>query len=293
VSGWHDLQLLETRGAIHSGRVSRVAGKKRGNAVLLHGFAGSSADWTDTASALAAQGFDSLGIDLPGHGGTTIPAGRSAWGVPDLLRDLAEAARSLDFVPAHWIGYSMGGRTALQFALAHPEAVDSLILESTSAGIASDADRAARRNEDEALAANIEARGVEWFVNHWESIPLFESQRRLPGAIFAAQRARRMTNQAAGLAASLRRMGQGAMAPSGGRLQEVKCPALFLTGALDTTYQAYAAEMAAAIPGANARTIPDAGHNIHLEQPGAFQRAVLDHLDRVLAAGGTPASLPS
>lgn len=293
MSGWHDLQLIETRGAIYSSRVSRAAGQRRGRAVLVHGFAGSSADWTDVAFGLDARGFDALGIDLPGHGGTTIPAGRSAWGVPDLLRDLAEVARALDFVPAHWIGYSMGGRTALHFALAHPGAVDSLILESTSPGIASDADRAARRNEDETLAATIEARGVEWFVNHWESIPLFESQRRLPPAIFDAQRTRRMTNQPAGLAASLRRMGQGSMAPCGGRLQEVKCPVLFVTGALDTTYQGYAAQMAAAIPGADARTIPDAGHNIHLEQPGAFQRAVLDHLDRVLAAGKTPASLPS
>ncbi len=293
MSEWHDLQLFETRGAIYSGRVSRAGGKRRGGAVLLHGFAGSSADWTDVASGLSAEGYDALGIDLPGHGGTTIPAGRSAWGISDLLRDLAEIARAHDFAPAHWVGYSMGGRTALHFALAHPEAVDSLILESTAPGIASDAERAARRSQDEALAVAIEARGIEWFVNHWESIPLFDSQRRLPPAVFDAQRTRRMTNQPAGLAASLRRMGQGAMAPSGSRLQELKCTALFLAGALDTTYQAHAAQMAAAIPGADARTIPDAGHNIHLEQPGAFQRAVLDHLDRVLAAGGTPASLPS
>ncbi|MGH7681331.1 MAG: 2-succinyl-6-hydroxy-2,4-cyclohexadiene-1-carboxylate synthase [Candidatus Eiseniibacteriota bacterium] len=293
MSDWRELELVETRGAIYSTRIARAQGRRRGSAVLLHGFAGSSADWTDAAVALAAEGFDALGIDLPGHGGTTIPAVRSAWSVSDLLRDLVEVTSALDFAPSHWIGYSMGGRTALHVALAHSSVATSLVLESTSPGIASDTERAARQSEDEALAATIEARGIDWFVSHWEAIPIFDSQRQLSSAVLAAQRERRRANQPGGLVASLRHMGQGAMMPVGHRLAEVACPALLIAGALDPKYQTHAAQMAAAIPGAEARTIPGAGHNVHLEQPEAFQRAVLDHLDRVVAAGETHASLPS
>jgi len=293
MSGWQDLHVVETQGATYTLRMERAQGPRRGSAVLLHGFAGSSADWAEAASALAREGFDILGIDLPGHGGTTLPASRSAWSVSDLLRDLAEAASTLGFADSHWIGYSMGGRIALHFTLAHPANVRSLVLESASPGIASDVERAARRSEDEALATTIEGRGIEWFVSHWEAIPIFESQRRLPPAVLDAQRARRLANQPGGLAASLRRMGQGVMASVGHRLGEVTCPTLLIAGALDPKYQAHAAQMAAAVPGAEARTIPGAGHNVHLEQPEACFKAVLDHLDRVVTAGGTHASLPS
>ena len=34
-----------------------------------------------------------------------------------------------------WVGYSMGGRTALHVALAHPDLVEALVLISTTAGI--------------------------------------------------------------------------------------------------------------------------------------------------------------
>jgi pimeloyl-ACP methyl ester carboxylesterase len=130
-------------------------------------------------------------------------------------------------------------------------------------------------------------------VEYWESLPVFESQRGLTGATRAAQRARRLRNSAAGLAGSLRGLGQGAQEFLDPRLGSIRCPTLLLAGALDPKYTALAKAMAAAIPGAEVMLMPGAGHNIHLEQPEAFHRAVLDRLRRLESVPRPKASLPA
>jgi pimeloyl-ACP methyl ester carboxylesterase len=49
--------------------------------------------------------------------------------------------------------------------------------------------------------------------------------------------------------------------------------------------------MAAAMPRASRAVVPEAGHNIHLERPDAFGRALLAHLAR--AAEDAPAAPPA
>ena len=56
----------------------------------------------------------------------------------------------------YWAGYSMGGRIALQVALDYPDLVEHLAMFSSTAGILDPAERAARRAEDERLAAAVE-----------------------------------------------------------------------------------------------------------------------------------------
>src|SRR5699024_12662710 len=115
----------------------------------------------------------------------------------------------LEVSPVHLVGYSMGGRTALSFALTYPEMVRSLTLESSSPGLATEMERMERVKNDEKLAKKIEQEGVEAFVNYWETIPLFETQRSLPNRVKAAIHKERLGHTAAGLANSLRYMGTG------------------------------------------------------------------------------------
>ena len=175
--------------------------------VLLHGFAGSSEDWEDVAARLAAAGYAAHAIDLPGHGLTAAAHEPARFRPLEMARDLASVAESLGLSRAHWLGYSMGGRAALHLALSAPSAVASLTLESTSPGIADDAERAARRAADDALAAGIESRGIAWFAEHWESLPIFATQSALPEAARLAVRTRRLRQSPAGLAGSLRGFG--------------------------------------------------------------------------------------
>jgi 3-oxoadipate enol-lactonase len=63
------------------------------------------------------------------------------------------------------------------------------------------------------------------------------------------------------------------------RLREIRAPTLVIVGAQDTaTPPGDAEQIAARIPGAQLRLIEGAGHLANVEQPGAFNLAVLEHL---------------
>lgn len=246
--------------------------------LLLHGFAGSSADWEPLAGGVAEAGFRAVLVDLPGHGATDRPRDAGRYAIEETALDLVDllADRGLD--AAHWVGYSMGGRVALYVAATRPDRVTSLCLESASPGIEAEPARAERRTADERLAADIEARGIDWFADSWGAKPIFATQQALPDAVRATLRARRLANDPAGLAGSLRGLGQGVQPYLGARLGAVRCPALLVTGSRDAKYTELAARLAAEFPRGRHVTVPGAGHNVHLEDPDAFARALLEHL---------------
>ncbi len=250
--------------------------------LLLHGFTGRGTSWGAHARSLA-RSFRVLTVDLPGHG-------RSGTGAPDQMTvertadELAQILRRTSAAPANVLGYSLGARIALRMAVAHPGAVARLVLESPSAGFADDAERAARRADDERLATSLERDGVEAFVDAWERQPVFASQAALPPARLKRQRAIRLANRADGLAASLRGAGQGAMEPLHDHLAVIAAPTLVLAGAIDVRGRPRAEEVARGIPGARLALLDGVGHTPHLEQPGIFRRLVVDFLQEVPAA---------
>ncbi|MEE8338231.1 MAG: 2-succinyl-6-hydroxy-2,4-cyclohexadiene-1-carboxylate synthase [Dehalococcoidia bacterium] len=250
--------------------------------VLLHGFTGAAAGWAPIVELLAAE-FTTLAIDIVGHGRSDAPPQVDRYAMARCVDDLVAALRSLGHERATWLGYSMGGRTALQLAVLRPEAVSALVLEGTTPGLTGKA-RIDRMVSDEGLAGRIESEGVPAFVDYWEAVPLFATQRALPDAVRVAIREGRLRNSATGLANSLRGMGAGAQEPIHDRLREVRVPALLVAGALDEKFAAIAREMAQALPDARVELIEDAGHAAHIERPQAFGEAVLDFLRRVHAS---------
>jgi 2-succinyl-6-hydroxy-2,4-cyclohexadiene-1-carboxylate synthase len=141
------------------------------------------------------------------------------------------------------------------------------VLESASPGIDDAAERARRAASDAGLAGSIERGGVPAFVDAWEQLPLWASQRALPASARAALRAERLAQRAAGLANSLRGAGAGAEPSVLEQLSALAMPTLVVAGALDAKYVALAHQMAAAIPQAQLAIVPDAGHAVHLERP--------------------------
>ena len=98
----------------------------------------------------------------------------------EMANDLKCIFDKFSITKAHVLGYSMGGRLALTFANLYPQCVRSLILESTSPGLETEEERSERRKSDQQLAERILNDGIEAFVERWENITLFESQKRLP-----------------------------------------------------------------------------------------------------------------
>jgi 2-succinyl-6-hydroxy-2,4-cyclohexadiene-1-carboxylate synthase len=245
--------------------------------VLLHGFTGSAADWSDHVDCFA-RSHRTLAVDLPGHGCSDAPNDPALYGMKRFTDDLATLLDMHQIETARWLGYSMGGRIALSFAVRHPERVERLVLEAASPGIADPHERQERIARDETLAASIERDGVETFVDDWMSQPLFASQTRLGKAALAAARDARRANNPTGLSNSLRGAGAGAQEPLWDRLHEVGAPVLLIAGDEDAKFRSIAQAMAARFPNARVAFIAAAGHNTHLENPLAFQRIILDFL---------------
>jgi 2-succinyl-6-hydroxy-2,4-cyclohexadiene-1-carboxylate synthase len=238
----------------------RLAATSRGGGprlVLVHGFTQTSRSWDDVAEHLADD-HEVVAVDAPGHGGsaaiaTDLPGGAALLG--------ATGGR------ATYVGYSMGGRLCLHLALARPDLVERLVLVSTTAGIDDDAERAARRAADEALAASLEGDGLEPFLRRWVSQPLFAG---LPDPGLDDRR----RNTVTGLASSLRLAGTGTQRPLWHELRDLDRPVLLVAGRRDTKFVAATERMAARLPDSTVALVDGAGHTVHLERPAAFREVL-------------------
>ena len=158
---------------------------------------------------LADYGLRIIALDLLGHGQSDAPDDAKRYSIEHCQKDILAALQELGVNKGQAIilGYSMGGRIALYTAFSG--FFRALILESASPGLEDPAEREERRASDEALAASIEREGVPAFIERWERLPLFASQRTLPFECREALHRQRLQNNATGLAQSLRGVGTG------------------------------------------------------------------------------------
>lgn len=251
--------------------------------VLLHGFTGSAVSWQDHLLPFAAQ-HRVLAIDLPGHGRTSSPPTPDRYTMQAVCNDLVSIFAILDLSGVNLLGYSMGGRLALYIAATQPAYLSRLILESASPGLETTDQRLARIDSDERLAAEIEANGISAFVERWQRLPLFATQNRMPEERRNRLNNQRLSNNASGLANSLRGMGTGRQPSLWSRLGTIHLPVLLLAGELDEKYAALARQMETALPRAQLQLFSDTGHNVHLENPESFTGRVLAFLANPKAA---------
>lgn len=242
--------------------------------LLLHGFTGTHRTWDALAERLASSRFLIM-PDLPGHGRSGVSRSEEAMNVRSTsdsvarLLQVAGGGRKCAI-----LGYSLGGRIALELASRHKGLLSSLILEGASPGIEEDRERAERRSSDRKLADEIERHGLGWFVDAWEQGPLFASQRELPPEVVERIRRDRLSNSALGLAMSLRAAGAGEMASLWGKLEGLKIPVLIVVGDRDRKYSEVGEEMLTRIPESRLVVVEGAGHCPHLERPREFAREV-------------------
>ena len=224
--------------------------------VFLHGFTHTGASWRAVIDELGER-YRALAPDIRGHGRA------SALRPIDFDHCVADIA-ALPPERFTLAGYSLGGRLALLAALAHPQRVERLVLVSTTAGIADPVERAARREADEALAAEIEDMSIEAFARRWAAQPLLRHQ---PEHVAATAQADRLRNQPANLAAALRGVGPGVMQPAWDRLGDLRMPVTVIAGERDTKFRKLAERIAARVPRADLLIVPTAGHAVHLQAP--------------------------
>lgn len=242
---------------------------------FLHGFMGSSADWAPVLSALNGQG-GSLTVDLPGHGGSlNVP--EHYYCMEGATQALADVLDEAGIDQCSLVGYSMGGRIALHFALFHPDRVRRLVLESASPGLRDEDERAERRALDAKRAERIRT-DLDGFLEAWYRQPLFASLAHHD--LVEDMVTRRRSNDPGEIARALEGLSPGRQPSLWGRLPELAVPTLLLTGAWDEKYEGITAETQSRIENARRVVVPDAGHNVHAERPQAF----VSHLVQFLHA---------
>ena len=245
--------------------------------LMLHGFTGSRLAWQGIEEDLARR-FRVIAINLIGHGETSAPDDPGRYTIRRAVEDILQLLDRLEISRAAVLGYSMGGRVAMNLALTAPERLSSLVLESASPGILDPEERRRRAESDERLAMMIEEQRVTAFIDYWEALPLFASQARLDPDVRRRQRELRLAQSPIGLANSLRGMGAGAMEPVTDRLIEFGVPVLYLAGEDDEKYREIGASMVSRMPNGRFHVVPGAGHTIHLEQPERYVNLVSQFL---------------
>lgn len=235
----------------------------RESVFLLHGFGGTHRAWDAVRAMLPGERYIAVAPDLPGHGAEPLP---------ETVSFDAYVEHVLAIAPDRFVlcGYSMGGRIALNVALAAPSRVRRLVLISCTAGLELESERAARLQADELLAEELLAGPYEQFVGRWRAQLLFAGE---GPEVQALAREDQLRNDPRSLAAVLRGLGTGGMVPLWERLGELRMPVSVLAGARDRKFVALAERMASLIPSAKLSIVPG-GHALALEDPIAIALAI-------------------
>lgn len=245
--------------------------------VFLHGFTGSTETWKDISSLLDGK-FRTVAIDLIGHGKSQVFENPDRYSMEEQVEDLELLFNELSLQNFTLVGYSMGGRVALAYTVKYPGRVSSLILESASPGLQTEEERNERRQTDQKLAEKIKEKGLLAFVDFWENIPLFASQKGLSVDKQLAIREERLSQSVIGLSNSLIGMGTGSQASYWDVLSSIQLPVLLLTGEIDTKFVFIAREMKKRLQSVRHQIIKDVGHAIHVENPFSFATMIEKHV---------------
>jgi 2-succinyl-6-hydroxy-2,4-cyclohexadiene-1-carboxylate synthase len=166
----------------------------------------------------------------------------------------------------------MGGRVAIAFAATYPDRIAQLYLESTRPGINNKPERLKRQHHDANLAAQLLSGSLADFVDRWEALPLFASQARLKPVLKTQIRQGRLAQAKHQLAESLIEMGTGAQPSYWANLRDFNFQTTVITGQLDHKFTQIGQDMLQALPQGYSRTIPNVGHNVHLEAPETVRK---------------------
>lgn len=176
--------------------------------------------------------------------------------------------------PVTLIGYSMGGRLALDFAAHHPKLIESLVILSANPGIDDPEEREARRKWDAQWCDIIRDEGLEAFLDKWYAQPLFNELRKR--ADFPEILERRRQNDPEEVIATFKRFSPGVLPSYWEAIEKFSFPTLFLFGDRDIKYHLIRNKLAKL--GVNTDLIPNSGHAIHLENPSECANKIKEFL---------------
>lgn len=236
--------------------------------VLIHGGGLDCRMWDGQFEALS-RSYRVVRYDVRGFGRSDPP--------DRPYSDHGDLGQVLDFLKidrAHLVGLSMGGRIALDFALAFPGRVRSLVLAGPGLSGFQFSPESSKRFFEQVRAAQAGRweKALQTWLTDAYMVPAMEQPSLRPGI-------ERMARD------NLKTLLMNYMLqidldpPAAGRLPEIQAPTLLILGDRDVPdIYAIAGLLQEKLPGIQRKDVKGAGHMVNLERPSEFNKALLEFL---------------
>jgi pimeloyl-ACP methyl ester carboxylesterase len=255
--------------------------------VFVHEFAGDARSWEPQLRFFARR-YRCIAFNARGYPPSEVPSDPEAYSQDRATDDIAAVMRGLGIARAHVVGLSMGAFATLHLGLRHPDLAISLVAAGVGYG-AAPGQREGFARETKAVIARFRAEGMRRVAADYGRGP-----NRLPWpakdprgfAEFLERLAGHDTEGSALTMAGvqLRRPGLFDLED---RFRALRVPTLIVCGDEDEPTLEPGLFLKRTIPSAGLVVIPRTGHAINLEEPDAFNRAVLDFVTLVDAGRWT------
>jgi len=258
--------------------------------LFLHEFAGDYRSW-EAQMRFFARRYRCITYSCRGYPGSDVPDKPEQYSQDLHLADAAGLLDHLKIQQAHWVGCSMGSFTTLFAGVKHPERCLSLTISATGSGVGAnrqqwlkDADGRAEAFLKEGMAKvgpgiALGPTRVQLYNKDrlgWEQFQMGLLEHSGTAAAYTLRGVQR---------------GRPHLLEMADAIRTCQVPALVVMGDEDTSGLEGALFLKNTLPRSGYAMFPKCGHACNLEEPGLFNRTVLDFLSAV-EAGAWPARDP-
>jgi pimeloyl-ACP methyl ester carboxylesterase len=249
--------------------------------VFVHEFAGDARSWHLQVRFFARR-YRTIAYNARGYPPSDVPEDPKAYSQDQAADDIRGLLDALGIRKAHICGLSMGGYATLHFGLRYPERALSLVVAGAGYGSVA-GEREKFRRDVEETATRFERDGMKAVAEFYTKGPTrVQFMDKDPAGwqefydMFCAQSAK-------GHALTMRgvQMSRPSVYELEAGMERMTVPTLIMTGDEDEPCLEPGIFMKRKIPSSGLVVMPKAGHTINLEDPDAFNRAVLDFLTAV------------
>jgi pimeloyl-ACP methyl ester carboxylesterase len=260
--------------------------------VFVHEFAGEARSWHLQVRFFARR-YRTIACNARGYPPSDVPDDPTAYSQDQAADDIRGLLDALGIRKAHICGLSMGGYATLHFGLRYPERALSLVVAGAGYGSVA-GEREKFRRDVEETARRFERDGMKAVAEFYTKGPTrVQFKDKDPAGwqefydMFCAQSAK-------GHALTMRgvQMSRPSVYELEAAMERMTVPTLIVTGDEDEPCLEPAIFMKRKIRSSGLVVMPKAGHTVNLEDPDAFNRAVLDFLTAV-DAGRWPLRNPA
>lgn len=258
--------------------------------LCLNGGPGLPCDYLREAhSCLIDEGYRVVAFDQLGTGASDRPTAPMLWTITRYVAEVETVRQALGLGRVHLLGHSWGGWLGIEYALTHPEALRTLILEDTAADIPHlvgelERLRSALGPETVAMMQRHEAEGTLEHPVYQAAITILNHRHVCRLDHWPAPVKRSLDDWNMGPYVTIQ--GPNEFLYTGNlkdwnrlpEMRRIEAPALVICGQHDELTPACALRMKLALPDARLHVFPNSSHMPFYEEPQAYYPVLLDFL---------------